>query len=89
MRASPVTLVKIRLPKKETRVQSLSGEEPLGKEMATHSSILAWRSPWSEEPGLLQSKGLERVEHGERSITHAHTGLPNIPENCNFSTALS
>ena len=40
---------------KETWVQSLDGEDPLEKEMATHSSILAWRIPWTEEPGGLQS----------------------------------
>ena len=41
----------------ETQVQSLGGEDPLEKEMATHSSILAWRIPWTEEPGGLQSIG--------------------------------
>ena len=47
----------------ETRVQSLGGEEPLEKGMATHSSILAWRIPWTEEPGGLQSMGSQRVGH--------------------------
>ena len=42
-------------PMQETRVQSLGREDPLEKEMATHSSILAWRIPWTEEPGGLQS----------------------------------
>ena len=41
----------------ETRVQSLGREDPPEKEMATHSSILAWRIPWTEEPGRLQSMG--------------------------------
>ena len=41
----------------ETRVQSLGWEDPLQKEMATHSSTLAWKSPWTEEPGRLQSMG--------------------------------
>ena len=45
----------------EMQVQSLDGEDPLEKEMATHSSILAWRIPWTEEPGGLQSMGLQRV----------------------------
>ena len=45
----------------ETWVQSLGWEDPLKKEMATHSSILAWRIPWTEEPGRLQSIGLQRV----------------------------
>ena len=47
----------------ETQVWSLSGEDPLEKEMATHSSILAWRIPWTEEPAGLQSIGLQRVGH--------------------------
>ena len=47
----------------ETRVRSLGQEDPLEKEMATHSSILAWRIPWTEEPGGLQSMGLQRVGH--------------------------
>ena len=47
----------------ETRVQSLGREDPLEKEMATHSSTLAWEIPWTEEPGGLQSMGSQRVEH--------------------------
>ena len=47
----------------ETRVRSLGREDPLEKEMATHSSTLAWRIPWREEPGRLQSMGLKRVRH--------------------------
>ena len=47
----------------ETWVRSLGQENPLKKEMATHSSILAWRIPWMEEPGGLQSTGLQRVGH--------------------------
>ena len=47
----------------ETRVQSLSREDPLEKETATHFIILAWRIPWTEEPGRLRSMGLERVGH--------------------------
>ena len=47
----------------ETRVQSLDQDDPLEKGMATHSSILAWRVPWTEEPGGLQSMGLQRVRH--------------------------
>ena len=45
----------------ETRVRPLGWEDPLEKEMATHSSILAWRIPWTEEPGGLGSMGLQRV----------------------------
>ena len=47
----------------ETRVQSLGGEDPLEKEMATHSSILAGEIPWTEELGRLQSTGSQRVRH--------------------------
>ena len=53
-----------RLPEMwETHVRSLGWEDPLEKEMATHSSILAWRIPQTEEPGGLWSMGLQRVEH--------------------------
>ena len=45
----------------ETQVQSLGWEDPLEKEVATHSSILAWKIPWAEEPGGLQSTGWQRV----------------------------
>ena len=47
----------------ETRLQSLGQEGALEKEMAIHSRILAWRIPWTEEPGGLQSIGLQRVRH--------------------------
>ena len=47
----------------KTRVQSLGWEDCLEKEMATHSSILAWKIPWMEEPGRLQSMGSQRVGH--------------------------
>ena len=47
----------------ETWVQSLDQKDPLEKEMATCSSILAWRIPWTEEPGRLQSTGSQRVRH--------------------------
>ena len=47
----------------ETQVQTLGGEDPLEKRKATHSSILAWRIPWIEEPGGLQSMGSQRVGH--------------------------
>ena len=47
----------------ETQVQSLGWEDPLEKEMANYSSILAWKIPWTEEPGGLQSMGLPRVRH--------------------------
>ena len=47
----------------ETRVQCLSQEDPLEEEMTTHPSILAWRIPWTEEAGRLQSRGSQRVRH--------------------------
>ena len=45
----------------EIQVQSLGQEDPFGEDMATHSSVLAWKIPWTEEPGRLQSKGSQRV----------------------------
>ena len=47
----------------ETQVRSLGREDPLEKEMATHSSTVAWKIPWMEEPGKLLSMGLQRVGH--------------------------
>ena len=60
----PLTLSRKKLKDREVaRVPSLGREVPLEKEMATHSSILAWRIPWTEEPGGLQSTGWQRVGH--------------------------
>ena len=56
-------MVKNLLAMQETWVQSLGREEPLEKGVAIHSSILAWRIPWTEEPGGLQSLGSQRVVH--------------------------
>ena len=56
---------RIRLPVQEMWVQSLGQEGPLEEEMATHSSILSWRIPWTEEPGSLQSMGLQIGGHWE------------------------
>ena len=59
-------------PMQETWVRSLGWEDPLEKEMVTHSSILAWRIPWTEKPGRLQSTGLQRVGHDwATSLTHS------------------
>ena len=55
-------------------VQSLGQEDPLEEEMATHSSILAWRIPWTEEPGRLQSVGSQTVDHDTAS-ENTHIGL--------------
>ena len=54
-------MVKNLPPKQETQVQTLGLEDPLEEEMATHSSILVWKIPWTEEPGGLQSMGSQRV----------------------------
>ena len=60
----------------ETWAQLLDWEDPLQKEMAIHSSVLAWRIPWTEEPGGLQSMGLHRVRHDQacrHACAHTHT----------------
>ena len=57
----PDGLVKNQSTMQETRVRSLGWEDSLEKGMATHSCILAWRIPWTEEPGRLQSMGSQRV----------------------------
>ena len=63
-RTSLVTqMVKHPSTKRETQVRSLGWEDPLEKEMATHSSTLAWKIPWTEERGRLQSMGSKRVRH--------------------------
>ena len=62
--ASLVVQTVKRLPAmRETQVRSLGREDPLEKEMETHSSILAWKIPWMEESGRLQSMGSQRVRH--------------------------
>ena len=63
-RASLVAqMVKYPPAMQETQVQSLGQEDPLEKGKATHSSILVWRIPWTEEPGRLQSMGSQKVRH--------------------------
>ena len=64
LKTSLVTQMVKHLPAvQETRVQSLCWEDLLEKVMAPHSSTLAWKIPWTEEPGRLQSMGLQRVRH--------------------------
>ena len=58
----------------ETWVRSLGGKDPLEKEMATHFSVLAWEIPWTEEPGWLQSMGLQRIGCDRETKT-----LTNVP----------
>ena len=59
----------------EAQVRSLVWKDPLEKEIATHSSIFVWRIPWTEEPGGLQSMGMQRVGHN--LATNTHTLLEN------------
>ena len=73
-------MVKNPLAKQEPPLQSLGPKDPLEKEMTTHTSILAWEIPWTEEPGGLQSMGPLRVRHNlatecawPRAHTHTHT----------------
>ena len=69
------SVVKNGLPMQETQeiqVQSLGWEDPLGKGMTTHSNILAWKMPWTKDPGGLQSMGLQRVWHGWRDLEFMH-----------------
>ena len=63
----------------ETWVLSLGWEDPLEKSMATHSSVLAWRTPWTEEPGGLQSMGSQRVGHDCSGLACTSThGQPTL-----------
>ena len=73
-------MVKNLLSMQETWVRSLGGEDPLEKGMATHSRILAWRIPWTEEPGGLQSMGTEKM--WTRLSAHPFINLLDI---CIFS----
>ena len=57
----------------KTQFQSLGWEDPLEKEMAIHSSILAWEIPWTEEPGRPESMGSQKVGHDRGTNTHTHT----------------
>ena len=67
MRASMVAQMVKRLPTMwETQVRSLGQEDPLEKEMATHSSVLAWKIPWTEDPGRLQSMGSQKRQSQTR-----------------------
>ena len=65
--------VKNLLAMPKTWVQSLDWEDPLEEDMATHSSILAWRIPWTEDPGGLQSMVLQRLGHDLSDSTYTHS----------------
>ena len=82
-RASLVVQVVKSLPAmQETWVRSVDWEDPLEKGMATHSSILAWRIPWTEEPGGLQSMGSQRAGHNW--VTNTHMNHREILLKCGF-----
>ena len=70
----------------ETWVWFLGREDPLEKKLAVHSSILAWKIPWTEEPGRLQSKGSQRVRHHWATSLHS---LPAVRPQENYLTSLS
>ena len=76
--------LKLLPPMRETQVRSLGWEDPLEKEMVTHSSILAWRIPWTEEPGRLQSIGSKRVGH---DWVTSHSLCVVLNEDWNFKSA--
>ena len=71
---------------KETQVLSLGWEDLLGKEMATHSSTLAWKTPWTKEPSRLQSMGQQRVDMPER--LHFHFSWQKPTQNCKHYKAI-
>ena len=75
-----VQIVKNPPALQDTWVRSLSQEDPQEEEIATHSNILAWRIPWMEEPGRLQSMGLQRVRHD----FHNHRTVLNSPKSFNY-----
>ena len=72
---------------RDTRVRSLGREDPLEEGMATHSSILAWRIPWTEEPGGLQSMGSQKAEHN-RAHTHTTHNI-HCPKRCTDTASYS
>ena len=80
---------RICLPMQETRVPSLGREDSLEKEMATRSSILAWKIPWTEEPGGLQSMGSQELDVTEQLSTHTHAHTCIILINKFLSTLCS
>ena len=69
----PIAQMVKNLPAMQIRVPSLGQEDPLEKEMAIHSNILAWKIPWTEESGRPQSMGSQRVGHNQLTNTHEHT----------------
>ena len=76
---STVQMLKCLPTMQETWVRSLGQEDPLEKEKTTHSSTLAWKIPWSEEPGGLQSMGSQRFGHDWATSLHFSTGATGYP----------
>ena len=74
-------------PMRETRVWSLDQEDPLEKEMAIHSSILAWRIPWTEKPSRLQSMGSQRVRHDWATSPHLTSQVVLVVKNLPVNAA--
>ena len=72
---------------RETQVQSLGWEDLLEKEMATHSSILAWKIPWTEEPGKLQSMGSQELDTTEWRHFH-FSNIIQYPDRVQISSAV-
>ena len=70
-------------------IAALGQKNPLEKEMATHSSILAWRTPWTEEPGGLQSMGSQRVGATEQIHFHFHSDWYEMVPHCGFDLHFS
>ena len=82
--------LRICLPMQGTHVQSLGQEDPLGKEMATPSSVVAWRTPWTKEPGGLQSMGLQRVGHSRAAYNFAFAQEHTVAQiHCSASSNIS
>ena len=89
MRASLVAqMVKNLLAVQESQLRSRGREDPLEEGKATHSSILAWRIPWTEEPGGLQSMGSQRARHDWSDLECIHAPRPEARPNASLKTAL-
>ena len=70
--------------KQETLVGSLGWEDPLEKEMATHSSLLAWEIPWTEEPGELESMGSQKIRHDQATKNNYGLNLSKMRASSSF-----
>ena len=80
--------VKNLLAMQETQVQSLGWEDPLEKEMVTHSSFVAWRIPWTEEPGGLQSMGSQELDMTQRLNQHSKYNVEAVKNPLGFELCL-